>query len=165
LKAAYKKIIEKANSQKRQTKKYLAGLQKRKIKNLDKLFKISHQKVFEKTNCLECANCCRSLGPLWTFADIERVAAYLKIPKRSFVQKYLRIDEDGDYVFKTMPCPFILEDNLCLIYAVRPKACREYPHSEQKNCASKLSLVAKNSLYCPALYEIIENIKQELSQG
>lgn len=45
---------------------------------------------------------------------------------------YLRVDEDNDKVFKSMPCPFLGEDNLCSIYDIRPKACREFPHTDRK---------------------------------
>ena len=45
----------------------------------------------------------------------------------AFEAEFLQVDEDGDKVFKSMPCPFLGGDNLCSIYDVRPKACREFP--------------------------------------
>ncbi len=105
--------------------------QNRKI-NLDALFYSAHENVFNHINCLDCANCCRSLGPRITNKDIERLSKQLNIKPSTFTEKYLLIDEDNDYVFKTMPCPFLLPDNYCSVYEQRPKACREYPHTNQR---------------------------------
>lgn len=163
MKAAYKKIVEKAKSQKKQTKKYLQSLKKKDFKNLDVIFKKAHNEIFADFNCLDCANCCQTLGPLLNNADIERISNYLGIKRDKFISTYLKIDEDNDYVFKQMPCSFLLEDNFCSIYDVRPKACKEYPHSDQKNMHNKLNLAIKNSVYCPALYNIIEKVKSKLN--
>ena len=48
----------------------------------------------------------------------------MKLP--AFEEMYLQVDEDGDKVFKSMPCPFLGPDNLCDIYDVRPKACAAF---------------------------------------
>ena len=50
-----------------------------------------------------------------------------KIKPSDFTDKYLKIDEDFDYILKKVPCEFLLKDNSCSIYDFRPKACREYP--------------------------------------
>ena len=78
------------------------------------------------------------------------------------VEKYIRIDEDGDYVFKTMPCPFLMPDNYCQIYENRPKACKEYPHTDRKKFYQITNLSIKNSHVCPIVYEVLEDLKKEL---
>ncbi|MEZ5067203.1 MAG: YkgJ family cysteine cluster protein [Bacteroidia bacterium] len=41
-------------------------------------------------------------------------------------------------VLKKSPCPFLLDDNHCSIYSIRPQACREYPHTIRKNIYFRL---------------------------
>ncbi len=135
-------------------------LKKLNSKKLDELFHDLHDSGFDKINCLDCANCCKNLGPRITNVDIERLAAALKIKSSVFVEKYLHIDEDKDYVFKSMPCPFLDDENYCLVYKSRPKACREYPHTDRKNIAGILNLCVKNIDTCP----IVENIFLELER-
>ncbi len=121
----------------------LKKLRKLNPKNLDKLFHELHEQAFEHIDCLECANCCRSLGPRLSDIDIKRLATHLKMKEANFIDQYLKIDEDKDFVFKTMPCPFLLEDNYCIVYKSRPKACRAYPHTDQKNIRIILSTCVK----------------------
>ena len=119
-------------------------LKKKKSKVLDKLIHPLHEEVFQCTDCLECANCCKTTGPLFTDKDISRIAKYLKIKPSSFTEKYLRIDEDKDYVLQTLPCVFLGEDNYCSIYNVRPKACKEFPHTDRIKQHQLLKLTEKN---------------------
>ena len=141
------------------TIKLFKSLKKRKPKNLDTIVQQAHVDVFDEIDCLECANCCKSLGPRITDADIARLAKYLKFKPGKLIEKYFRIDEDGDYVFQTMPCPFLMSDNYCMVYESRPKACREYPHTDQKRFYQVLDLTKENVKTCPAVYEIVERIK------
>jgi len=143
------------------TKTLFAKLKKKKPKNLDLTVSNLHDEVFDEVDCLDCANCCRTLGPRITNKDIERLSSHLKIKESVFVKKYLRIDEDGDYVFAEMPCPFLAPDNYCLVYEQRPKACREYPHTDRKRFYQLLDISLQNTHICPAVYEIVEKLKKE----
>ncbi|MBS5905851.1 MAG: YkgJ family cysteine cluster protein [Dysgonomonas mossii] len=122
---------------------------------MDTIVQQLHDEVSEKIDCLTCANCCRSLGPAIYDKDIERMAKALRIKPSEVVSSYLRIDEDGDYVFKSMPCPFLMNDNYCSIYESRPKACREYPHTDRKNFEQIYKLTVKNTSTCPIAYEVL----------
>lgn len=133
-------------------------LRKIKPKSLEKLFHEAHDKEFEKIDCLECANCCSGLGPILYNSDIDRIAPKLKTTSSKFIEKYLRIDEDGDYVYNSMPCPFLMPDNYCFIYEFRPKACREYPHTDRKRMHQILDKTKKNTSFCPAVFNIINSI-------
>ena len=113
-------------------RKFLGNLKKKAPKNLDKIALEIHQEVFEEIDCTACANCCKSLGPDFKEADITRIAKYFKMKLPAFEDEFLQVDEDGDKIFKSMPCPFLGGDNLCSIYDVRPKACREFPHTDRK---------------------------------
>ena len=117
-----------------------------------------HAKFTGRINCLTCANCCRTLGPRITDKDMERMAKALRIKTVDLIARYLRVDEDGDLVFQTMPCPFLGADNYCAIYESRPKACREYPHTDRKRFYQIYNLSIKNASTCPIVYEVLEGI-------
>ncbi|NDW19512.1 YkgJ family cysteine cluster protein [Dysgonomonas sp. 216] len=125
---------------------------------MDTVVHILHNEAFEKIDCLECANCCRTLGPAIYDRDIERMAKAVKMKPSTFVEQYLQVDEDGDYVFKTMPCPFLMPDNYCSIYEARPKACREYPHTDRKKFSQIYKLTVKNASTCPVAYEVLTGL-------
>ena len=112
--------------------KRFSAKNKKKLEGMDLQVHALHDKISQRTDCLLCANCCRSLGPRITDKDVERMAKALRIKTVDIISKYLRIDEDGDMVFQSMPCPFLGNDNYCSIYESRPKACREYPHTDRK---------------------------------
>ena len=127
---------------------------------LDQKMHELHQEVFACTNCLECANCCSTTGPLFTDKDIGRIAKHLRMKPSEFTEKYLRIDEDNDYVLQSVPCAFLGDDNRCSIYDVRPKACREFPHTDRIKQHQLLNLTQKNVAVCPAVYHIVEKMKK-----
>lgn len=139
---------------------FLLYLKKNK-KRLDKMDTIVHElhnRFSSEIDCLQCANCCRSLGPAIYDKDIERMAKALRMKPSDVVANYLRIDEDGDYVFQSMPCPFLMPDNYCSIYENRPKACREYPHTDRKKFSQIYKLTVKNTQTCPIAYEVLKEL-------
>lgn len=85
---------------------FLKRLKRRPPRDLDEVVHRLHEQVFAKTDCLSCANCCKTTGPLWTERDKERVAKRLRLKTADFESSYLRLDEDGDWVLKQLPCPF-----------------------------------------------------------
>jgi uncharacterized protein len=143
-----------------ENKKFLQGIKKKDPRKIDDAFHSTHEEVFEEIDCLTCANCCKTTSPIFYQNDIERVAKSLRMKPGDFVEKYLRIDEDNDYVLKSSPCPFLDADNYCLVYEDRPKACREYPHTDRKKMVQITELTYKNTLVCPAVLEIVERIKK-----
>ncbi|MDM1397385.1 YkgJ family cysteine cluster protein [Myroides odoratimimus] len=145
-----------------ENKKYFDKLKKKAPKDLDYQMQEIHDNVFKKTDCLSCANCCKTTGPLFTNADIERIAKHLKIKPQQFIDKYLYIDEDRDYVLQSLPCTFLDNENYCMIYEVRPKACREYPHTDRKKFNQISNLTLKNVAICPAAYEVVEEMKRRI---
>lgn len=134
---------------------------KKNKKRLDKMDTIVHElhnRFSSQIDCLQCANCCRSLGPAIYDKDIERMAKALRMKPSDVVANYLKIDDDGDYVFKSMPCPFLMPDNYCSIYESRPKACREYPHTDRKKFSQIYKLTVKNTSTCPIAYEVLKEL-------
>lgn len=142
---------------------YFKRLKKRVPKNLDYVMQDIHEKEFQKTDCLTCANCCKTTSPMFFPKDIERIAKHLKMKEQQFMETYLERDEDDCYVLKSSPCTFLDEtDNTCFIYDVRPKACSEYPHTNRKKFIQLTDLTMKNAELCPAAFNIIETLKKTI---
>ncbi|MBT8229640.1 MAG: YkgJ family cysteine cluster protein [Bacteroidia bacterium] len=117
-----------------------------------------HNQVFDSFDCLSCANCCKSIPPIVSRRDAKRISRHLGLSVAEFETRYLQRDSDGDRVMNQSPCPFLLEDNRCRIYLVRPAACKTYPHSGDGDFFNHLNLHKRNAKYCPALYEIVRSL-------
>lgn len=153
-----------AKDKHKENKNFFAKLKKKPPKQLDYLMQELHEAEFQRTDCLECANCCKTTGPLFTDKDIERIAKHFRMKPSQFIAQFLRIDEDNDYVLQSVPCTFLGADNYCSIYEVRPKACREFPHTDRKKFQQISNLTLKNVAICPAAYNIVEEMKKRLPQ-
>ncbi|MGY0425209.1 MAG: YkgJ family cysteine cluster protein [Polaribacter sp.] len=154
------KLAEQAQ---KENKKYFTSLKKRTPKNLDYIMQELHTNEFEKTDCLDCGNCCKTTSPIFTEKDIERISKHLKIKVARFVETYLERDQDDFMVLKTAPCSFLDQtDNTCSIYDIRPKACTEYPHTDRRKFIQITDLTIANTFICPATYNIVEALKVRL---
>lgn len=145
-----------------ENKKFFAKLKKKPPKDLDYVMQELHEEEFQRTDCLTCANCCKTTGPLFTTADVERIAKHLRLKPQKFIDTYLRVDEENDYVLQSVPCTFLDAENYCMIYDVRPKACREFPHTDRKKFQQISNLTLKNVEICPAAFNIVEEMKRRV---
>lgn len=153
-----RRVLEHSRSNRKSNRTFLAqlGLQKQ----VDKLFHAAHESVFSELDCLQCANCCKTTSPIFRDIDIDRIARHLGIRPSELTSRHLRIDEDGDWVLQQSPCTFLREDNTCSIYDVRPRACRDYPHTDRKNMSQIMDLTYRNTLVCPAVGMMLERIRK-----
>ena len=160
------KLKELTASRKQEFTALFKKLKAKKPKNLDDVVHELHVEAFDQFDCLTCANCCSGISPMITEKDIERLAKNQKMKPVDFIAQYLYIDEDKDYVFKQTPCPFLMSDNYCMVYEDRPKACREYPHTDRKRMYQILNLTHKNCEVCPVVYcitsELVKSTKLKL---
>ncbi|MFN3640551.1 MAG: YkgJ family cysteine cluster protein [Flavobacterium sp.] len=143
-------------------KRYFDKLKRKPPRNLDYAMQELHDDEFEKTDCLKCANCCKTTGPLFTTSDIERIAKHFRLKPQQFINQYLKIDEDQDYVLQSLPCIFLDAENYCMMYEVRPKACREFPHTDRKKFQQISNLTLKNVAICPAAFNIVEAMMKKI---
>lgn len=118
----------------------------------------AHEEAFSNIDCLECANCCKNYSPRFKNPDIKRIAKRLGIKEGELVERYLRLDEDSDYVVKQSPCPFLQDDNTCEIYEDRPSDCRRYPYTDEDVLIKRVKLTLKNTTVCPATYLVLEQL-------
>lgn len=156
-----KKFNQESKSEFPSNKKLKEKLRKAKSKNLDERFHLLHEETFKEIDCLDCANCCKTTSPIFIQTDIDRLARTFRMKSSQFIETYLQRDEEGDYVLKSAPCPFLGSDNKCLVYEDRPKACREYPHTDRKNMLGILDLTLRNTLVCPAVFKIFYEIGKD----
>jgi len=119
-----------------------------------------HEKAFEKIDCLQCANCCKNYSPRFKNPDIKRIAKVLRMKEGEFVNKYLVLDKDDDYVLKQTPCPFLAEDNTCNIYEDRPGDCARYPYTDEDVIIKRVPLTLKNSTVCPITHHVLERLRE-----
>ena len=157
-----RQLPQKSKDTHNENKKFFAKLKKQPPKNLDLVMQDLHDAEFEKTDCLSCANCCKTTGPLFTDKDVARIAKHFRMKPQVFIETYLRVDEDNDYVLQSVPCTFLGADNYCSIYDVRPKACREFPHTDRKKFQQISNLTLKNVAICPAAFNIVEDMKKRI---
>lgn len=149
----------------RDNQQLLKSLKRHDERRLDDVFHQAHEEVFEKMDCLECANCCKTTSPIFYQNDIERLARGLRMKPGDFITRYLRVDEDKDFVLQSSPCPFLGQDNYCSVYEHRPKACREYPHTDRKKVIQILDLTYKNSMVCPAVLQMLDKVKERIQSA
>lgn len=155
------KFKEESQNRSKSNKAFLEKIRRRRPKNLDSVVHQLHNEAFDHINCLDCANCCKTTSPIVIDRDIDRIAKHLKLKPSQMIEQYLQLDEEGDYVFRKTPCPFLMPDNYCMIYEVRPRACREYPHTDRARFHQILKLTWRNTLVCPAVLEIVEELRKK----
>lgn len=139
-------------------KQYKQYLQKPNKKELLKKLPDMHEEAFEKIDCLQCANCCKKYSPRFKTPDIKRISKHLKMKEGVFIETYLRLDIDGDYVVKNSPCSFLGADNFCSIYEHRPSDCERYPYTDEDVFFKRPTLTQKNSTVCPAVFFVLEKL-------
>ncbi len=136
-------------------KKYLHRADKNTVL---KQLPVLHEEAFSKVDCLQCANCCKNYSPRFKTPDIKRISKHLKMRESDFIEAYLKVDEEGDYVAKSLPCPFLGADNYCSIYDQRPSDCHRFPYTDEDVIIKRQVLTLKNSTFCPITYYVVEKL-------
>ncbi len=146
---------KKSKDKQKQYRQYLQRADKNKVlKQLPRL----HEEAFEKVDCLQCAACCKNYSPRFKTPDVKRIAKHLRLKESELIDQYLKVDEEGDFVVKASPCPFLGADNFCSIYEVRPSDCARFPYTDEDVMVKRQSLTLKNSTFCPAVFYVLEQL-------
>jgi Fe-S-cluster containining protein len=144
---------------KKKMRSFLTRLEKNAPKNLDEWTIEADKEVWKETDCLSCANCCKTMSPTYTTTDIRRISAHLSMTPSAFKAAYLYIDNDGDWLNVKRPCQFLdLHTNMCNIYEVRPADCAGFPHLTKKKATHYMPTHSQNVAYCPATYKMVEKM-------
>ncbi len=139
-------------------KQYKQFLQKADKNKVLKQLPALHEEAFEKIDCLSCGNCCKNHSPRFKTTDIRRISKHLRMKESSFIDTYLKLDNEGDYVVKSSPCPFLGSDNYCSIYEERPGDCARYPYTDEDVLLKRPQLTQTNSIVCPAVFYVLEKL-------
>lgn len=94
-------------------------------------------------SCHQCGKCCYcSIGPIIFPSDAKKISEYLNIHPMDFLKKYCKksyINTIGGklyiYYFKIIQghCIFLMHNNLCEIYNIRPYQCINAPYNFLSN--------------------------------
>lgn len=117
-----------------------------------------HEEVSSGINCLDCANCCKTTVTTFTQEDINKASRHLGVSKKEFIKKYLINDMD-EYTTITTPCPFLLDDNKCKIYEVRPQSCSSFPHTHKRKFVALAKVHKENYVICPITYGLMKRLE------
>jgi hypothetical protein len=136
-------------------KNYLQRADKNKVlKALSHL----HDEAFAKIDCLQCAACCKNYSPRFKTPDVKRISKHLGMKESVFIDTYLTVDEEGDFVTKATPCPFLNGDNKCRIYEVRPSDCARFPYTDEDVLIKRQPLTLKNASFCPITFYVLDKL-------
>jgi uncharacterized protein len=139
-------------------KKYKQFLQRPNRKKVLAQLPGLHEEAFSKIDCLSCAACCKNYSPRFKTPDIKRISKHLKMKEGAFIETYLQLDKEGDYVAKSAPCPFLGEDNFCSIYEERPSDCHRFPYTDEDVLIDRPQITLKNAAFCPITYYVLEKL-------
>ena len=151
---------------KKRLRSFLTRIEKNKSPNLHLVTLEANELAWAKTDCLDCANCCKTMSPTYTQRDISRISKFLGMTRRAFTEKWLYKDKTGDWMNKKQPCQFLdLKTNLCGIYEVRPRDCAGFPHHSTKKIKDYGHMYKQNVEFCPATYRLVEIMQDGLADG
>ena len=145
-------------------RRFMTKLEKNPPKGLDQLTTVVEKEVWKEVDCLTCANCCKTMTPTYTPADLKRISKHLGMTVDEFKKKWLYKERgSGDWMNKSTPCQFLnLKDNKCSIYLQRPVDCSGFPHLPKKKMVDWMHIHKQNVEYCPATYKMVEKMKERM---
>jgi uncharacterized protein len=159
----YKKLMK---NNRRRFRYFLTRLETVKPKGMDKLAIEVDKEVWAETDCLKCANCCKTMTPTFTTKDIKRISSHFNQTPEEFTKKWLYKERGtGDMMNKKQPCQFLnLNDNKCSIYEIRPADCSGFPHHTKKHFTEWAHVYKQNVEYCPATYKMVEKMIERVGK-
>ena len=88
------------------------------------------EEKLQRFECQRCNECCKQPGFVYLReGEADKMAAYLNMEVRDFIEKYCDLEERRWLVLKKYPdeaCIF-LEENGCRIHSVKPVQCQDFP--------------------------------------
>ncbi len=165
MKKEYQDILKRAQERADFIQRQMRYLSRFHIKNFDHVIAQYQDEAFQEIDCLKCGNCCRQRSPVFSETDLKRLAKALGFQRDAFVRDTLERDQDGNWVLKSLPCPFLNDDNTCQAYDVRPKDCEAYPYCAERGAQRALGRLARNATICPVAYMVAERLIERYAPG
>jgi uncharacterized protein len=147
--------------------RFLNRLKRNPPRNLQSIAIKAGSNVWNEIDCLSCANCCKTMTPTYTNADIKKIASYLQIRTDEMKRRWLKKERGtGNWVNKTTPCQFLDPGtNMCNVYEVRPADCAGFPHLTRKKFVEYLHVHQQNLDECPATFKMVERMNEMVETG
>ena len=151
---------------KKRLRTFLARIEKKPSDRVQLVVLEANELSWAKTDCLDCANCCKSMSPTYSQMDINRISKYLGMTKKSFTEKWLYKDRTGDWINRKQPCQFLdLKTNMFNINDLRPPDCTGFPYHGTKKMKDYGHVFKQNVEFCPATYRLVEIMQEGISAG
>jgi len=123
------------------------------------------EEIEAEIDCTACANCCRVTEVGITEKDVEKLAKFVGVNEREFMEQFTALDETGALILKRNEagCVF-LEGNLCSVYEARPQNCANFPHVVRGagSISSRMWQFLDRVGYCPIVYNWMETVKDDI---
>lgn len=123
------------------------------------------EQIEAEIDCTACANCCRVTEVGITGKDVEKLAKFVGVNEREFIEQFTARDESGALILKRNEggCVF-LEGNLCSVYEARPQNCANFPHVVRGtgSISSRMWQFLDRVGYCPIVYNWMEVVKDDI---
>jgi hypothetical protein len=160
---SFRKLVSR---NKQRLRSFLYRMEKKAPANLRLITLEASELAWAKTDCMDCANCCKTMSPTYTRRDITRISKYLGMTRKSFTNKWLYKDGTGDWINKKTPCQFLdMKTNLCGIYDVRPRDCAGFPYHGTKKIKEYGQMYRQNVEFCPATNRLVEIMQAGIREG
>ena len=81
--------------------------------------------------CRRCGDCCKGYGGTYiTENEINNICRFLGLERNTFVKRYCQMSGDRPVIAQGLDGYCIFWDKLCIIHAVKPRMCRNWPFIE-----------------------------------
>ncbi|HEY4967658.1 MAG TPA: YkgJ family cysteine cluster protein [Puia sp.] len=151
---------------KKRLRSFLFRMERKAPGNLHLITMEASKLAWAKTDCMDCSNCCKTMSPTYSRRDITRISKFLGMTRKTFTDKWLYKDQEGDWINKNQPCQFLdQKTNLCGIYEVRPRDCAGFPYHSTKKIRDYGHMYRQNVEFCPATNRLVEIMQAGIRDG
>jgi Fe-S-cluster containining protein len=130
---------------------------------VERQFRRVAEQVQEQIDCRRCGECCRVTEVQIAGRDVDRLARFLRISTKTFLEQYTARDEEDMLVLRRSEtgCVF-LDGNECSVYEARPGNCERFPHLLRGagSIQSRMWRFVDRATYCPIVYNWMEAVKE-----
>lgn len=94
--------------------------------------------------------------------EANHLSNHLQLTRTDFDEHYLEKGSNGMMLMNSIPCSF-LSDNKCTVYEYRFEGCREFPAMHLPGFSRRLFTTLMHYGRCPIIFNIVEEMKEQIS--
>lgn len=129
---------------------------------VERQFRRAAEDVQAAIDCRTCAECCRVTEVQLVERDIEKLARFLGLSERQFLEEYTGEGSDGELILRRSErgCVF-LDGSDCTVYDARPGNCERFPHLLRGagSLESRMWDLVDRATYCPIVFNWFAKVK------